>query len=171
MTLSRALTTSRVHHFNYSARSMRWTNHKTNQRKGRHVFSIRILSVLAAVFGGMYVNVGVQHFTDTAWFEPIVPAALGDPTVWVLITGVIEIAIGIGLIIPQTRWYAGWTSAAFLVAVYWANLNMWVNDLPIGGQSYADIWHVLRLVAQIGMIGLSLAIAGASPKVETLEGR
>ena len=91
--------------------------------------------------------------------EPIVPAALGDPTVWVLITGVIEIAIGIGLIIPQTRWYAGWTSAAFLVAVYWANLNMWVNDLPIGGQSYADIWHVLRLVAQIGMIGLSLAIA------------
>ncbi|MBL6807024.1 MAG: hypothetical protein ISQ54_06125, partial [Candidatus Poseidonia sp.] len=65
----------------------------------------------------------------------------------------------------------GWTSAAFLVAVYWANLNMWVNDLPIGGQSYADIWHVLRLVAQIGMIGLSLAIAGASPKVETLEGR
>lgn len=116
------------------------------------------------VFGGMYVNVGVQHFTNTAWFEPIVPVVLGDPTIWVLITGVIEIAIGIGLIIPRTRWYAGLTSAAFLVAVYWANLNMWVNDLPIGGQSYANIWHVLRFVAQIGMIGLSLIIAGEPEK-------
>ena len=127
-----------------------------------------ILTILSVVFGGMYVNVGVQHFTDTAWFEPIVPAVLGDPTIWVLITGVIEIAIGIGLIIPQTRWYAGLTSAAFLVAVYWANLNMWVNDLPIGGQSYANIWHVLRLIAQIGMIGLSLAIAGRPEKPASL---
>ena len=33
-----------------------------------------VLSIAAIVFGGMYVNVGVQHFTDTAWFEPIVPA-------------------------------------------------------------------------------------------------
>ena len=127
-----------------------------------------ILTILSVVFGGMYVNVGVQHFTDTAWFEPIVPAVLGDPTIWVLITGVIEIAIGIGLIIPQTRCYAGLTSAAFLVAVYWANLNMWVNDLPIGGQSYADIWHVLRFIAQIGMIGLSLAIAGRPEKPASL---
>ena len=121
-----------------------------------------ILTILSVVFGGMYVNVGVQHFTDTAWFEPIVPAVLGDPTIWVLITGVIEIAIGIGLIIPQTRWYAGLTSAVFLVAVYWANLNMWVNDLPIGGQSYANIWHILRFAAQIGMIILSILIAFSS---------
>ena len=125
---------------------------------------MRILPVMAVIFGGMYANVGVQHFTNTAWFEPIVPAVLGDPSIWVLITGVIEIAIGIGLIIPRTRWYAGLTSAAFLVAVYWANLNMWINDLPIGGQSYANIWHVLRFVAQIGMIGLSLIIAGEPEK-------
>ena len=60
-----------------------------------------LLSIAAIVFGGMYVNVGVQHFTDTAWFEPIVPAVLGDPTIWVLITGVMEIAIGVGLILPD----------------------------------------------------------------------
>jgi len=123
-----------------------------------------ILAVLSVVFGGMYVNVGVQHFTDTAWFEPIVPAVLGDPTIWVLITGVMEIAIGVGLILPWTRRHAALGSFVFLIGIYWANFNMWINDLPIGGQSYANIWHVLRFVAQIGMIGLSLIIAGEPEK-------
>ncbi len=119
-----------------------------------------MMLILTVVFGGMYVNVGVQHFTNTVWFEPIVPAILGDAAFWVYVTGVIEIALGIGLIIPQTRRYAGLASAAFLVAVYWANLNMWINNIAIGGNTYADFWHVLRLIAQTGMIALSLLIAG-----------
>ena len=77
-----------------------------------------IFSVLSIIFGGMYVNVGVQHFTDTAWFEPIVPAVLGDPTIWVLITGVMEIAIGVGLILPWTRRYAGFGRIVFLIGIY-----------------------------------------------------
>ncbi|MGB0237098.1 MAG: DoxX family protein, partial [Poseidonia sp.] len=90
-----------------------------------------------------------QHFTNTAWFEPIVPAVLGDPAIWVLITGVMEIAIGVGLILPWTRRYAALSSLVFLVGIYWANLNMWVNNIPL---------DVLRLVAQLGMMGLSYAI-------------
>ena len=120
----------------------------------------RLIVLVGIIFGGMYVNVGVQHFTNTVWFEPIVPAILGDAAFWVYLTGVIEIALGIGLIIPQTRRQAGLWSAAFLVVVYWANLNMWVNNIAIGGNTYADFWHVLRLVAQTGMIALSLLIAG-----------
>jgi len=116
------------------------------------------LAIFSTVFGLMYLNVGVQHFTNTAWFEPIVPGVLGDPTVWVLITGVMEIAIGVGLILPWTRRYAALSSMAFLVGIYWANLNMWVNDIPLDGKTYAHHWHVLRLVAQLGMMGLSFAI-------------
>ena len=127
------------------------------KQKGIEQFLLLILTV---VFGGMYINVGVQHFTNTVWFEPIVPAILGDAAFWVYVTGVIEIALGVGLIIPQTRRYAGLASAAFLVVVYWANFNMWVNNIAIGGKTYADFWHVLRLVAQTGMIALSLLIAG-----------
>ena len=114
--------------------------------------------IISAVFGVMYVNVGVQHFTNTAWFEPIVPTVLGDPTIWVLITGVMEIAIGIGLILPWTRRYAALSSLVFLVGIYWANLNMWVNNIPLDGKTYAHHWHVLRLVAQLGMMALSYAI-------------
>ena len=117
-----------------------------------------LVGVASIVFGGMYVNVGVQHFTNTAWFEPIVPEVLGDPTIWVLITGVMEIAIGVGLILPWTRRHAALGSMIFLVGIYWANLNMWVNNIPLDGKTYANHWHVLRLVAQLGMIGLSYAI-------------
>ena len=119
---------------------------------------MKIIALLGIIFGGMYVNVGVQHFTSTAWFEPIVPAVLGDPTIWVLITGVMEIAIGVGLILPFTRRNAGLASLVFLVGIYWANFNMWVNNIPLDGKTYAHHWHVLRLVAQLGMMALSYAI-------------
>ena len=123
---------------------------------------------LSLFFGGMYVNVGVQHFTNTAWFEPIVPAVLGDPTIWVLITGVMEIAIGVGLILPWTRRHAALGSMVFLVGIYWANLNMWVNNIPLDGKTYAHHWHVLRLIAQLGMMGLSYAIWRSSQSTENL---
>ena len=126
----------------------------------------RIAPLVALLFGGMYVNVGVQHFTNTDWFEPIVPAVLGDPTIWVLITGVMEIAIGVGLILPWTRRYAALSSMVFLVGIYWANLNMWVNNIPLDGKTYAHHWHVLRLLAQLGMVGLSYAIWRSSLTTE-----
>ena len=129
-----------------------------------------ILPILAVVFGGMYVNVGVQHFTDTAWFEPIVPAVLGDPTIWVLITGVMEVGIGVGLILPWTRRYAGLGSFVFLIGIYWANFNMWFNNIPLDGKTYAHHWHVLRLVAQLGMMVLSYAIwRSSAPQASSTE--
>ena len=118
----------------------------------------RLVQAGSVVFGGMYVNVGIQHFTNTAWFEPIVPAVLGDPTIWVLITGVMEIAIGVGLMLPWTRRHAALGSMVFLVGIYWANLNMWVNNIPLDGKTYADHWHVLRLIVQLGMLALSYII-------------
>ena len=118
----------------------------------------RAVVILSLAFGAMYVNVGVQHFTNTAWFEPIVPEIPGGPTFWVLITGVMEIAIGVGLILPWTRRYAALGSLVFLVGIYSANLNMWVNNIPLDGKTYANHWHVLRLVAQLGMMGLSYVI-------------
>lgn len=122
------------------------------------------LRFATATFGGAYIWIGVQHFTNTAWFEPIVPAVLGDPSIWVLVTGVIEVLIGIGLLLPRKRAYAALTSVLFLLAVYWANLNMWVNDIPLDGTTYGNGWHVLRLLAQAGMILLSVYIFRSSKR-------
>ncbi len=118
----------------------------------------KLLAVASVCFGLAYVNIGVDHFTDTSWFEPIVPEVLGNPAFWVLLTGAMEIAIGVGLIVPALRRRAGMASAVFLVGVYWANLNMWANNIPLDGKTFPDHLHALRLLAQIGMIVLSIAI-------------
>jgi len=46
--------------------------------------------------------------------------------------------------------------AILLIILYWANLNIWVNDIPLNGQTYANKWHLLRGLAQILLIGITL---------------
>lgn len=119
---------------------------------------------LSTVLGLFFVNVGIAHFTDTKWFEPIVPEVLGDPTFWVLITGIMEIGLGLGLVIPMTRRYSAMLMVMFLVAVYWANLNMWINDIPIDDNTFEPIWHILRLIGQLLMIAVALWVGNWLPK-------
>ena len=119
---------------------------------------------LSTVLGLFFVNVGIAHFTDTKWFEPIVPEVLGDPTFWVLITGIMEIGLGLGLVIPMTRRYSAMLMVMFLVAVYWANLNMWINDIPIDDNTFEPIWHILRLIGQLLMIAVALWVGNWIPK-------
>jgi len=117
-------------------------------------------NLLSAVLGFFFIIVGIAHFQDPEWFEPIVPDILGDPTFWVLVTGGMEIGLGLGLIIPKTRKYSGMLMALFLVAIYSANLNMWINDVPLEGKTFATIWHILRLIGQILMIVIALWVGG-----------
>tara|TARA_B100001250_G_scaffold321835_1_gene284968 strand:- start:1379 stop:1786 length:408 start_codon:yes stop_codon:yes gene_type:complete len=128
---------------------------------------VRILwvkHILSSILGIFFINVGIGHFIEPEWFEPIVPTILGNPTFWVLITGAMEIALGIGLIIPKTRKYSGLLMALFLIAVYWANLNMWINDVPLEGETFATIWHILRLIGQLLMIAIALWVGEWIPK-------
>lgn len=117
-------------------------------------------NILSVVLGIFFINVGIAHFQDPTWFEPIVPAILGDPTFWVLLTGGMEIGLGLGLIIPKTRRFSGMLMALFLVIIYSANLNMWINDVPLEGKTFATIWHILRLIGQILMILIALWVGG-----------
>ena len=67
------------------------------------------LRCLFAIAGGVFFTyAGVLHFIDTSWFEPIVPPVLGSATFWVLVSGVVEIAVGLSLIIPKTRKLGGY---------------------------------------------------------------
>ena len=110
-------------------------------------------------FGGAFVWVGIQHFTNTVFFTPIVPQILGFPEFWVYVSGLVEIILGLGLILPVSRRRAGFCTAIFLILVYWANLNMWVNDITISGTNFSISGHLIRLTAQLGMIWLALWIA------------
>tara|TARA_B100000579_G_scaffold416113_1_gene411343 strand:- start:116 stop:523 length:408 start_codon:yes stop_codon:yes gene_type:complete len=116
--------------------------------------------ILSIILGIFFINVGIGHFVEPEWFEPIVPAILGDPTFWVLLTGAMEIILGVGIIIPQSRKYSGLLMTFFLIAIYWANLNMWINNVPLDGKTFATIWHIIRLLLQILMILVALWVGG-----------
>ena len=116
---------------------------------------------LFAILGGsFFIYVGVLHFTDTQWFEPIVPPILGSAEFWVIASGVVEILVGIMLIIPSIRWIGGYSSACLLICLYPANLYMWVSSTELGdGASLSQTGNLVRLVLQLAGIWVSLWIA------------
>ena len=132
---------------------------------------LKIVKGFSALSGGsFFFYVGVLHFTDTSWFEPIVPPIFGSARFWVLLSGVAEILVGLGLIISGFEIFfssgnyfsrkAGLASALLLVMLYPANLYMWIYDIELGdGASLSPTGHIVRLLLQIGGIIISLWIA------------
>tara|TARA_B100001778_G_C18518271_1_gene597561 strand:+ start:434 stop:835 length:402 start_codon:yes stop_codon:yes gene_type:complete len=115
--------------------------------------------ISAITFGSALAWIGIQHFTNTGFFTPIVPAILGFPEFWVYLSGLVEVILGLGLIAPLSRRRAAFSTAVFLVLVYWANLNMWIHDITVGETNFTTTGHVFRAIIQVGMIWLSLWIA------------
>ncbi len=114
-----------------------------------------IENIVPIALGLFLIKVGIMHFTEPDWFEPIVPKILGSAKFWVYISGAAEITLGIGLIIPLLRKWSGYATAAFLILIYPANLNMWINNLELGdGTSLSPTGHFIRLIIQV------LAVAG-----------
>lgn len=71
-----------------------------------------------------YVYAGVMHFVKPKPFLSIVPPYLPAHGLLVALSGVAEIAVGIGLLIPATRVWAAWGLIALLIAVFPANVYM-----------------------------------------------
>ena len=81
----------------------------------------KISIVLASTF---YVIVGIQHFINPQWFVQIVPPALPYPLQLVYISGFLEIALGLLLLIPSLRFFAGWGLILLLIAIFPANIYL-----------------------------------------------
>lgn len=75
----------------------------------------------------LFLGSGTLHFTRPGPFEHIVPEALPNPELLVAISGVAELAGGVGLLVPQLRRPAAIGLVALLVAVFPANANMALN--------------------------------------------
>lgn len=116
-------------------------------------------SLFAFTLGPAFVWVGVQHFVNPGFFQPIVPEILGSPPFWVYASGAVEVGLGVAMIHPRFRKVGGYATAAFLIVVYWANLNMWMNEIPLNGTTFSTQAHIARGIAQLVMIGMALHIA------------
>ena len=72
---------------------------------------------------------GIMHFVAPDKFAKIVPEWLPAPRALVLVSGFVEIAGGVGLLLKQTRRAAGWGLIALFAAVFPANVNMAVHKI------------------------------------------
>lgn len=126
-------------------------------------YEISVRDFMALGIGLAFISVGVDHFINPKWYEPIVPAILPNANFWVLASGLFEILFGLLFIIPRTRELASVGGGVMLVVLYWANFNMWYNNIPLDGKTYDDFWHFVRLIIQIGLILLITWIGQITP--------
>jgi len=80
-----------------------------------------------------YVVAGVLHFAVPDIYVQIVPPVLPAALSLVYLSGVAEVAVGVGLLVPRTRRYAAWATVALLVAVFPANVYMATSGVVVEG--------------------------------------
>ncbi|MEE2946834.1 MAG: hypothetical protein VX392_00815 [Verrucomicrobiota bacterium] len=120
---------------------------------------IKTKSLIGFLLGIPFIWIGCDHFIRPEIFDPIVPNYLGFARFWTIASGVFEIFIGIGIMMPPCRRTTARFLTVFLVCVYLANLNMWLNDIPFNGTLLSQNGHVARLLVQLVLICIGLWLA------------
>lgn len=107
---------------------------------------------LRGILAVSMVVAGTLHFIQPEPFIRIVPDVLPAPDLLVYTSGVIEIFLGIGLLVPSIRRYAAWGLVVLFIAVYPANLNMAINGIQIEGIPNTWWFQAIRLPFQFVLI-------------------
>ena len=115
------------------------------------------------VLGFALAYAGVGHLTSNRQeFQAQVPTLLKDYADFVVLaSGVVEIALGIGLIaLWKYRVQLGWLVAAFFVAIFWGNISQYVNGVDAFGLN-SDRARFIRLLFQPLLVMWALGSTGA----------
>ena len=103
-------------------------------------------------------------FTASAHFTSLkedlikmVPKPFPHPRQIVFVTDILEILGAVGLLIPQVRPEASVCLASLFVAMFPANINAALKQVPLRGKSATPLW--LRLPMQGLFIALALWVA------------
>ena len=124
-----------------------------------------IVHILALIYGVPFILIGIEHFREPQKFVDIVPKYMPFALFLVYLTGVMEIVGGLGIIYPETRELAGRLMVLFLLVIYPANFNMWINDIPYNGTKLTNQGHLVRLSVQILLIIGALGFSGDLQKL------
>jgi uncharacterized membrane protein len=118
-----------------------------------------ILKYLMVVF---YVLVGVNHFINPAFYLNIMPPYLPWHLALVYLSGLMEVALGVMVIIPRLTALAAWGLILLLIAVFPANIHMAVNS-----ELYPDI-NPVALWLRLPLQGVFIAWAYWYTRPETI---
>ena len=111
------------------------------------------------LFACLFVAAGVSHFLYPGMYLQIMPPLLPQPRLLVLLSGAVEILLGLLLLLPASTRPAAWGLIALLIAVFPANLFMTMHPerfpripewllwarLPLQGGLIAWAWLYTKL--------------------------
>ena len=75
-----------------------------------------------------YIIAGLNHFRTPKLYHKIIPPYFPNPKTINLLCGTIEVILGIALCFPMLSEFAAWGIIALLIAVFPANIYMYLND-------------------------------------------
>jgi uncharacterized membrane protein len=109
----------------------------------------------------MFVITGYSHLMKPDVFVKIIPPFLPFPYAIAILSGVTELILALGLALPQTRRWAAWATIVFLIAIFPANIYMFV----VRETAFPEIpaWALLvRLPLQLVLIAWAYLYTGSS---------
>jgi uncharacterized membrane protein len=125
--------------------------------RGAGWFGIEQLSSWRPVGRGalaiMLVFTGISHFSDLKYdLAAMIPDRLPGGLWVIYLTGILEIAGAVGLLVPRTRRLAGVCLVLLLAGIFPANVNAALNEITLGGETPASLW--VRTPMQLLYIGM-----------------
>jgi uncharacterized membrane protein len=101
----------------------------------------------------MFLFTGATHFTGMKHdYAAMLPSPLSENLGVIYLTGALQIAGAIGLLIPRTRRLAGVCLVLLLVAMFPGNVYAAVNDVEFRGEAPTPLW--LRTPIQLLFVGM-----------------
>lgn len=113
--------------------------------------------------GAALAYAGVGHLTSNRLeFQAQVPTLLKDYADFVVLaSGVVEIALGMGLLLLwKYRVVIGGLAAAFFIAIFWGNISQYLNHVDAFGLN-SDRARFVRLLFQPLLVAWALLSTGA----------
>jgi uncharacterized membrane protein len=111
--------------------------------------SYNLRTALRYVLGAGFAIAGISHFAYAPLYARIIPPSLPHPEVLVAVSGLCEIAGGIGVLIPRVRKAAGIGLIMLLIAVFPSNVYMALHP-----ERFGDIASPMVLYARLPLQAL-----------------
>ena len=114
------------------------------------MLSFKIITVYCMSF--LYLFVGIKHFTNPSFFEAIVPPFFVYKEALVYISGFVEVAAAVLLVVKKTRKIGAFITIGLLIAVFPANIYLYISEIARDVLGVTKQQALIRMPFQIPLI-------------------
>ena len=100
----------------------------------------------------LFIFTGIGHFTQTEPMSQMLPSWVPARVLLVYLTGILELAIAAGFLIPRSRRLTGWAAAIMLILFLPANIYAAINQVPMGGHAWGPVYLLIRAPLQLAIL-------------------